>query len=169
MKLFSLLLLIAPMAVSASTPFGITWGEDIAKYGEVTKRESYCEVKTDHLPKNNSIAKLYKLVQEPGKGLVKVVMRTHDYSAHGVSFKTDFHEIKDSLIDSGYHTLAFSPGELSSYQCVLQGLCNGKHWMAVDSTGVTVSLEQKMVGRDHAFINLEFESKDYVALENTHL
>lgn len=169
MKLFSLLLLIVPMTVSASTPFGVTWGEDIAKYGEVTKREGYCEVKTDHLPKNNSIAKSYKLFQESDKGLVKVVMMTHDYSAHGTSFKTDFHEIKSSLIDSGYHTLAFSPGELSSYQCVLQGQCNGKRWVAVDSKGVTVSLEQKMRGRDLAFINLEFESKDYIDIASQKL
>lgn len=165
MRILSLLLLIAPMTVSASTPFGITWGEDIGKYGKVTKLQDYSEVKTDHLPKNNSIAKLYKLVQIPEKGLVKVVMSTHDYSAHGVSFKSDFHKIKDSLIDSGYQVIDFTSGELSSYQCVLQGRCNGKRWVAIDSDGVRVTLEQKMRGRDSAFINLKFETQTFLNVE----
>ncbi|WP_299808542.1 hypothetical protein [uncultured Shewanella sp.] len=166
MKLLSLLLLITPMTVSASAPFGVTWGEDITKYGEVTKRLSYSEVKTDNLPKNNSIAKLYKLVQTPEKGLVKVVMTTHYYSAHGVSFKSDYNDIKNSLIGSGYQTLVFSSAELSSYQCVLQGQCKGKRWVGVDSSGDIVNLEQKMLGRENAFIHLEFASKDYIDIEN---
>ncbi|ABZ77855.1 conserved hypothetical protein [Shewanella halifaxensis HAW-EB4] len=169
MKIFALLLMIVPISVSASAPFGVNWGDDIAAYGEVIKRLDFSEVNTDRLPKNFSIAKHYQLVQVSEKGLVKVVMTTHDYSAHSASFKDDFQQIEASLIASGYQTTAFTSGELNSYQCVLQGRCAGKRWTAMNTDGVTVILEQKMKGRDSAFINLEFETKEFINIEKQRL
>ncbi|MCK8046026.1 hypothetical protein MSG37_14150 [Shewanella sp. 1CM18E] len=162
MRIFTLVLVLFSFHSSAAL-FGVDWGENIDKYGELTKRDEYYKVVTNSLPEHLLIAKQYELVQQPDSGLVKISMTSFEYSAFGDSFQDDYVELQGLLINDGYQTKEFRESELSSYQCIFQGECVGMLWVGVNHNDSIVTLEQRMNGRERSFIRLEVKANNFAS------
>ena len=165
MKKLALLLVLAPLYAHGTAPFGLDWGEDVSRYGEVKRQGDELRVETHALPKSLSLANGYVLYADKQHGLLKVTMTSKIYGLYDDDYNQDFNFIKQSLMDSGYQTTEFISSEMSSYRCVLQGSCSGKRWYGFVGDGTNVALEQLAKTRQDAFIKLTFKAPKLLQIE----
>ncbi|MCK8044619.1 hypothetical protein MSG37_06960 [Shewanella sp. 1CM18E] len=163
MKKFILFLLIAPFAANAAAPYGLEWGKEFSQYGEIVQKGIYTEVKATELPKDDLSAEYYLLVGKPEEGLIKISMRTFDYSLFGAQLDSDYAELENTLQKTGYQAKKFTPRNTSSYQCIFQGNCIGRKLELEHVSGASAVLEVKIKDRNTAYINVEYFSEDFNA------
>ncbi|MCG9723236.1 hypothetical protein [Shewanella sp. Isolate7] len=165
MKKLALLLVLAPLYAHGTAPFGLDWGEDVSRYGEVKRQGDELRVETHALPKSLSLANDYVLYADKQHGLLKVIVTSKIYGLYDDDYKEDFNFIKQSLLDTGYQTTQYFANEMSSYKCVLQVSCSGKRWYGAMDDGTNVSLEQLSETREDGYIRMTFKSPRLLQIE----
>ena len=156
MKNLLFLLCILPTSLYASGPFGISWGQSLADFGVSINAYDYQYVITESVPKPYTSSTQYILIGNSDEGITGVKLKTHAFRAFSSDLTLAYDEARVYLEENGYEQVSVTESKLSSYQCIIQAICEGETWTGINAEGSRVLLKKTGVSHSNIFISMFF-------------
>lgn len=160
MKKILYLLYLIPNLAYASGPFGVNWGQNLDEFGAVVNAVDYHYVTASLSPPNFSLGAKYTLVGNTDGKINAIRVKTNSYPAFSSELEAAYSESMHYLETIGFSNESVSKGKLSSYQCVIHGICEGKAWSGKSADGSKVLLEKSGTNRSRIYVSISFSAPE---------